>query len=127
MNMHGYIPRCAEKEVAAALKRAPVVAILGARQSGKSTLFLRTSNGAEADLVLERGRSRVLIECKLTKAPAPSRGFHQLVEDLQPEAAWLVAPVDEPYETGKGIQVGHLRDIRLDAPVIPGATPPTRA
>ena len=78
--------------------------------------FLRTSNGAEVDLVLERGQRRVLIECKLTKAPTPSRGFHQLVEDLQPEAAWIVAPVDEPHEIRKGIRVGHLRDILLDAP-----------
>ncbi len=67
--------------------------------------FVRTSNGAEADLVLEREGRRHLFECKLSKAPKPSRGFHELVEQIQPESAWVVAPVDEPYEIAKGIMV----------------------
>jgi len=41
--------------------------------------FLRTSNGAELDLVLERGRQRRVYEIKLSKAPRVSRGFHELV------------------------------------------------
>ena len=36
--------------------------------------FLRTSNGAEVDLVLERGERRLIFEIKLSKAPQPSRG-----------------------------------------------------
>ncbi|MBW2591567.1 MAG: DUF4143 domain-containing protein [Deltaproteobacteria bacterium] len=47
--------------------------------------FLRTSNGAEIDLVLERAGRRRLFECKLSKAPKPSRGFHELVACMQPE------------------------------------------
>lgn len=67
--------------------------------------FLRTSNGAEIDLVLERaGRCR-LFECKLSKAPKPSRGFYELVDCMQPESAWVIAPVDEPYEIRKGVFV----------------------
>ncbi len=76
--------------------------------------YVRTSNGAEIDLLLERGTRRVLIECKLSKAPTPSRGFRQLLEDLQPEAAWLVAPVDDTYTVQAGIRVGHLPHVRLD-------------
>ncbi len=76
--------------------------------------YVRTSNDAEVDLVLERGRRRVLIECKLSKAPVPSRGFHQLVADLKPDAAWVVAPVDSPYDYRAGIRIGRLRDLRLD-------------
>jgi hypothetical protein len=67
--------------------------------------FLRTSNGAEIDLVLERaGRCR-LFECKLSKAPKPSRGFHELVDCMHPESAWVIAPVDAPYEIRKGVFV----------------------
>ena len=67
--------------------------------------FLRTSNGAEIDLVLERAGQCRVFECKLSKAPKPSRGFHELIDSLKPESAWVVAPVDEPYEIGKGIFV----------------------
>lgn len=67
--------------------------------------FLRTSNGAEADLLLERGGRYLLFEFKLSKAPKPSRGFYELVSDLNPEAAYVIAPVDEAYEIRKGIHV----------------------
>jgi predicted AAA+ superfamily ATPase len=67
--------------------------------------FLRTSNGAELDLVLERGRQRRVYEIKLSKAPRVSRGFHELVGQLQPERAELIAPVDQAFEARPGIWV----------------------
>jgi len=76
--------------------------------------FLRTSNGAEIDLILERaGRCR-LFECKLSKAPKPSRGFHELVDRMQPESAWVMAPVDEPYEIKKGIFVCSPEQLNIE-------------
>jgi len=67
--------------------------------------FLRTSNGAELDLVLERGQRRRVYEIKLSKAPKVSRGFHELVALLQPERAELIAPVDASFEARPGIWV----------------------
>jgi hypothetical protein len=67
--------------------------------------FMQTSNGAEIDLVLERAGRYLLFECKLSKAPKPSRGFHELVDAMQPASAWVFAPVDEPYEIARGIVV----------------------
>ncbi len=67
--------------------------------------FLRTSNGAEIDLVLERSGQRHLFECKLSKAPKPSRGFYELLDSMKPQSAWIIAPVDEPYEIKKGVFV----------------------
>jgi hypothetical protein len=67
--------------------------------------FLRTSNGAELDLVLERGRQRRVYEIKLSKAPRVSRGFHELVGQLQPERAELIAPVEQASEARPGIWV----------------------
>ncbi len=67
--------------------------------------FIRTSNGAEIDLILERAGKQHLFECKLSKAPKLSRGFYELVGAVNPESAWVVAPVDEPYEIKKGIHV----------------------
>lgn len=77
--------------------------------------YLRTENGAEVDLLLEKGSRRILVECKLSKAPKPSRGFHQLIADLKPEKAWVAAPVAEPYEFQRGISVANFHHIQLDA------------
>ena len=70
--------------------------------------FIRTGNGAEIDLVMQRGNRTVVFECKFSKAPRPSRGFFELVGDLQPENAWIIAPVDEAYEHQRGVRVANL-------------------
>ncbi len=75
--------------------------------------FLRTSNGAEVDLLMEQGGQRYLFEFKLSKAPKPSRGFYELVADLQPASSWVIAPVEESYEIRKNIVVcspEHLKN-----------------
>jgi predicted AAA+ superfamily ATPase len=59
----------------------------------------------ELDLVLERGRLRRVYEIKLSKAPRVSRGFHELVGQLHPERAELIAPVDQAFEARPGIWV----------------------
>ena len=71
--------------------------------------FLRTSNGAEVDLVMERGQKRQMFEFKASKAPKPSRGFFELVRELAPEHAFIVAPVDESYDHARDIRVTNLR------------------
>lgn len=75
--------------------------------------FLRTSNGAEIDLILERGQETHLFECKLSKAPKVSRGFYELQEALKPDTSWVVAPVEEQYEIKKGVMVSPLSQISL--------------
>ncbi|MFA4943841.1 MAG: ATP-binding protein [Lentisphaeria bacterium] len=72
--------------------------------------FLRTGNGAELDLVLERGGAAHVYEFKLSTAPKPGRGFHELVADLRPTSATVVAPVDTAYEVQKGVRVMPLVD-----------------
>jgi len=74
--------------------------------------FLRTSNGAEIDLILERGGRRLFFEFKLSKAPNPSRGFYELVKEMKPDKAMIIAPVDEPYEIRPGIWVMPLSFLR---------------
>jgi len=74
--------------------------------------FLRTSNGAEIDLILERGGRRLFFEFKLSKAPNPSRGFYELVREMKPDKAMIIAPVDEPYEIRPGIRVMPLSFLR---------------
>jgi len=67
--------------------------------------FIRTSNGSEIDLVMERGNRLEVFEFKLSKSPRPSRGFHELVKNLEPARAWLIAPVDEAYDVSSTVTV----------------------
>ena len=76
--------------------------------------FLRTSNGAEVDLILERGNIRKIFEFKASKAPKPTRGFFELVNDLQPDSASIIAPVDESYNISRKIKVKTLLDACMD-------------
>jgi predicted AAA+ superfamily ATPase len=72
--------------------------------------FLRTSNGAEVDLVMERGEKRMMFEFKASKAPKPSRGFFELAADLAPVNACVVAPVDESYDYARNVRITSLLD-----------------
>lgn len=71
--------------------------------------FYRTKAGAEIDLILERGRQRLAIECKASIAPVVSRGFWSALDDLGIEEAWVVAPVTEAYPLRAGVTVAPLR------------------
>ncbi len=76
--------------------------------------FLRTGNGAEIDLVMQRGECLRVFEIKLSKAPRPTRGFFELVGQLKPEQAWVIAPVDEAFEWRKGVWVTNLAGMSLE-------------
>jgi predicted AAA+ superfamily ATPase len=73
--------------------------------------FIRTSNGAEVDLVMENEDHLEVFEIKLSKSPKPSRGFHDIVAALKPAAAWVVAPVEDAYPIADGITVAPLERI----------------
>ena len=70
--------------------------------------FLRTSGGAEVDLVLNRGQKKLFFEMKASSAPKVSKGFFQLVEALKPLKTYVIAPVKESFK------VKNLLYISLD-------------
>ncbi len=68
--------------------------------------FYRTSNGAEADLVLTLGNGQTwVIEVKRSSAPSVSRGFHLAASDVKAQRKLLVAPVQRAYRTVGEIEV----------------------
>lgn len=76
--------------------------------------FYRTAAGAELDLVLERGPTRIGVEIKLSAAPRPSKGFWHALEDLRIERAFVVAPVPEAYPIAANatvLPVGQVRQV----------------
>ena len=70
--------------------------------------FYRTSNGAEIDLVLEKGQQRIAIEIKSSTAPKVSRGFWNAINDIKSTANYVIAPVDSAYPVAKNVRVTHL-------------------
>lgn len=75
-----------------------------------SSGYYRTSNGAEMDLVLEAGTSRIGIECKASSSPKVTRGVWSAKEDLKLNEVLIVAPVDSAYPYGDGVTVCSLAE-----------------
>ncbi|MDD2717721.1 MAG: ATP-binding protein [Candidatus Wallbacteria bacterium] len=70
--------------------------------------FYRTSNGAEIDLILQRGKSKVAVEFKAHSAPQVTKGFWDALEQLEIKEAYVVAPVEESYPLKNGTHVVPL-------------------
>lgn len=71
--------------------------------------FYRSSNGAEIDLIMEKGLKKIAIEIKSSQAPKPTKGFYNALEDIGPDKAYVIAPVTEPYPIQKDIWVHNVR------------------
>jgi hypothetical protein len=80
--------------------------------------FYRTEDGAEVDLVFERGgRVEMAIEIKRSTAPTLSRGFHRARAVLQPAESHLVHGGNESWPLADGVGAISLTDLsrRLQA------------
>jgi hypothetical protein len=65
--------------------------LIGAAGERRTPYFFRTEDGAEIDLVFERGgRVELAIEIKRTTAPEVSKGFRLGCEALRPRMAYVV-------------------------------------
>ena len=63
--------------------------------SGANISFYRTAAGTEIDAVVAMGPRKIGFKAKFSSAPAVTKGFWQACEDLQPDAACVVAPVQQ--------------------------------
>lgn len=70
--------------------------------------FYRDSNGNEIDFVVQVGRRILAVECKCSSAPTVSRGTYTALEDVQPSATFVVAPVQKSYQLNERITVVGL-------------------
>jgi len=70
--------------------------------------FFRTVRGAEIDLVLEQGETKVAVEFKSSSAAKPQRGFWTALEDLDINRAWVIAPLEGEGYPLHGARVGSL-------------------
>ncbi|WP_135257481.1 ATP-binding protein [Thermus caldilimi] len=72
--------------------------LLRVAPEGALGFFYRTHAGAEIDLLLLCPTGTLwAVEVKRSLVPKPSRGFHQALMDLRPQAAFVVYPGEEAY------------------------------
>jgi uncharacterized protein len=88
-----------------------ILSVLAARGDTFDPYFFRSHDGLEADLVLERGREREVIEIKLTSAPAPEdvARLGRVAELLQATRHTLICRVQKSV-FGQKAWVANLRD-----------------
>jgi len=73
--------------------------------------FYRSSGGAEIDLVLEKGNKRIAIEIKSSSAPRVTQGFYEALKVVNPEKAFVIAPVDSSFPLNEDIWVHNLESL----------------
>jgi predicted AAA+ superfamily ATPase len=79
--------------------------------SGAHLSFYRTAAGTEIDAVVEIGQRKIGFEAKFSSAPTVTKGFWQACEDLQLDAAYVVAPVREGWAMKGQARVVGLVDV----------------
>lgn len=73
--------------------------------------FYRSSNGAEVDLILEKGKKRIAIEIKASAVPKLTQGFYESLKVIKPTQTFVVAQVDSSYPVKENISVHSLKSL----------------
>ncbi len=83
-----------------------LTAIAGSR---RTPYYYRTEDGAEVDLMFERGgRIEMAIEIKRSTAPELSRGFRSARAVLQPKESYLLHSGDDTWPVEEGVEAISL-------------------
>ena len=69
--------------------------------------FYRTSNGAEIDLILEKGVRKIAVEFKISSSPKIEKGTYIAMDDLNIDLIHVITP------NGSGEQIS--RHVRIDS------------
>jgi predicted AAA+ superfamily ATPase len=70
--------------------------------------FYRSGHGAEIDLILDRGSTRIAIECKASTAPILSRGFYSARDDVRPAMSIVVCPIQGSFPLKEGVTAAGI-------------------
>jgi predicted AAA+ superfamily ATPase len=74
--------------------------------------YYRTSNGAEADFVINIDGTIYTIECKVSFSPSLSKRNYLAFEDIAPKHTFVVTPAPDSWSFKPGIDVVSLGDLR---------------
>ncbi|MDX2447901.1 MAG: hypothetical protein QNK29_11990 [Desulfobacterales bacterium] len=67
--------------------------------------FYRTANGAEIDLIVEKGIKKIAIEIKASTTPKVSRRFWHCIQTISPDRTVVIAPVATEYPIADKVMV----------------------
>jgi predicted AAA+ superfamily ATPase len=86
--------------------------LIAAAGDRRTAYYFRTADGAEVDLLFERGgKIEVAIEVKRSTAPKPSRGFRSARQALDLPESYLVHPGSDTWTVEPGVTASSLRDL----------------
>jgi predicted AAA+ superfamily ATPase len=86
--------------------------------------YYRTQDGAELDLILEKGARRVAVEAKASVAPNLTRGFYTALQDLEIQESYIAAPVSESWPMRGGTIVASPAQIARHIQAKPSSPTP---
>jgi len=73
--------------------------------------FYRTSQGAELDLIMQKGTQKIAFEFKVGDVPKPTKGFWQALEDVDPGVTYIVSPHSDKYPLKENVWVTGLDEL----------------
>ena len=86
--------------------------LIAATKERSMPYFYRTEDGAEIDLVLERGgKLYAAVEIKRNSAPQAAKGFRMACESLGIKRRFVVYPGTESFPMGDGVQATPLLEL----------------
>jgi uncharacterized protein len=86
--------------------------LIAAAGDRRTPYYYRTEDGAEIDLLFERGGTiEMAIEIKRSTAPSVTKGFRLACDTLKPKAAYLVHSSDETWPAEKQVTAISLSDL----------------
>jgi uncharacterized protein len=86
--------------------------LIAAAGDRRTPYYYRTEDGAEIDLLFERGGSiEMAIEIKRSSAPDVTKGFRLASDTLKPKSAYLLHSGDDTWTAEKGIVAVSLNDL----------------
>ncbi len=59
--------------------------------------FYRTSNGAEVDLILQKGNTTIAVEIKSSATPSVFKGFYTIIKEIKADKAFVVGQIENRY------------------------------
>jgi uncharacterized protein len=86
--------------------------LIAAAGDRRTPYYYRTEDGAEIDLLFERGGTiEMAIEIKRSTAPSVTKGFRLACDTLKPKAAYLVHGSDQTWPAEKRVTAVSLSDL----------------
>ncbi len=98
------------------------------RHPHTQVFFWRTARGAEVDLVLDRGSTRLLFEIKVGRGdpPAVLRTLTQSMKDIGATRAWVISQAPGVAAVARGIERRGVTDMLEWLPPVHGGARPRR-